>query len=196
MTECVVNSTTCGPPPTGRASNSTCPKRRRLSLPQNQKQSRLSRQEEINSTKSSKRMGTEKKSQMLGFPWVQPFLHWHPYLPSPPYSLHLTWSHRNLNWSKAAGDGLPFGFPPPLSSGPQTSRWRISYWGWVGVKGKVSQAQLTSPPWNYSFTQSHPSLSLCSLIPLPKGLPLSILSAETVSFFKAPPKAIISQSLP
>lgn len=101
----------------------------RLSLPQNQKQSRLSRQEEINSTKSSKRMGTEKKSQMLGFPWVQPFLHWHPYLPSPPYSLHLIWPHRNLNWSKAAGDGLPFGFPPPLSSGPQTSRWRISYWG-------------------------------------------------------------------
>lgn len=85
---------------------------------------------------------------------------------------------------------------PLLTSGPQTRGWRISYWGGGGCEGKMSQAQLTFPPGTTHFTQLHLLLSLrYTVISLPRSPPLSISSAETVTF-KDPPNAVISQSFP
>ena len=132
---------------------------------------------------------------MWWFSGVQPLLPWHPTYPAIRTLSACDMTSHDLNLYKAAGDCLPCGFPP---SQFWSSNKRLK--NLILGQGKVWSENESGPThfssWNYSFYPLPPfTFSLLTVIPLPRSPPLSILSAETVTF-KDPPNTVISQSFP
>lgn len=87
------------------------------------------------------------------------------------------------------------GFPPShFWSSNKRLKNLILGRGWVGRENESGPTHFSS--WNYSFYPDAPfTFSSLTVISLPRSPPLSLLSAETVTF-KDPPNAVISQSFP
>ena len=85
---------------------------------------------------------------------------------------------------------------PPSQFWSSNKRLKTLILGQGTVWSENESGPTHSSSWNYSFYPLPPfTFSLLTVIPLPRSPPLSILSAETVTF-KDPPNTVISQSFP